>query len=236
MKTNFDNLKSSIIISVYTDHVALGLTLERLKQQTSTSFEIIISEDGNCDEIINCITQFNSDIPLQHLTQQDNGFRKNIALNRAIKASKTDHLIFIDGDCVPHTEFIAAHQVFTQPGLACTSRRLELGEKISANLRSGKKDFRSLTSRLMYILNIVSLQLYKAKNIESGVYSKTLFRLTKNRKIRLLGCNFSCNKQDLIKINGFNEDYLAAGLVLTRYEIHRCSSSFLQCDCTLVNP
>jgi len=212
MKSESDNIISSIIVSVYTDHIALDLILDNLKLQTSRSFEIIISEDGQSDDIKNCITKFDRNISIQHLTQPDKGFRKNIALDRAIKASKTDHLIFIDGDCVPHTEFIAAHQVFTQQGFACTGRRLELGKKISANLRSGKKDFRSLTNRLKYLLNIFSLQLDKAKNIESGIYSKTLFRLTRNRDIRLLGCNFSCNKQDIIKINGFNEDYLAAGI------------------------
>lgn len=50
------------------------------------------------------------------------------------------------------------------------------------------------------------------KNLESGIFSKTLSRLTKNKETRILGCNFSCNKQDLIKINGFNEDYLAPGI------------------------
>lgn len=212
MKTDSNNLRSSIIISVYTDHVALNLILESLKRQTSSSFEIIVSEDGESDDIKNCISRFNADIPIKHLSQEDRGFRKNIALNRAIKASTADHLIFIDGDCLPHTEFIAAHQVFSQSGFACTGRRLELGEKISANLRSGKRNFSSLTSRLMYILNIFSLQLDKAKNVESGIYSKTLFSLTGNREIRLLGCNFSCNKHDLIKINGFNEDYHAPGI------------------------
>ena len=70
---------------------------------------------------------------------------------------------------------------------------------------------RRLTSRFLYFINILPLMLDNAKNIESGIYSNLLQFLTKNNETRLLGCNFSCSKQDLIKINGFNEDYLAAG-------------------------
>lgn len=212
MKPDTSNLKSSIIISVYTDHIALNLILESLKQQTSKSYEIIISEDGESNDIKNCISQFETNIPLQHLTQEDKGFRKNIALNRAIKASTSEHLIFIDGDCVPHPKFIAAHQAYTQTGYACTGRRLELGKKISDRLRTKQRSLNTLTNRLLYFANIFSLLLDKAKNIESGIYSKLLFKLTRNREIRLLGCNFSCNKQDLLKINGFNEEYIAAGI------------------------
>jgi len=212
MRSKPDNLESSIIVSVYTDHVALGLIFESLKQQTSTSFEIIISEDGEYDEIKKCVDTFNSDINVQHLTQKDSGFRKNIALNRAINASSTNHLIFIDGDCVLHPDFISAHQIYMKSGYACTGRRLELGENFSNGLRTRKADLKKITNRFSYFRNMLTLQRGKAKNIESGIYSKILFRLTRNRPINLLGCNFSCNKQDLIKINGFNEDYLAAGI------------------------
>ena len=44
------------------------------------------------------------------------------------------------------------------------------------------------------------------------IYSKILHNLTKDKEIRILGCNFSANKQDLVAINGFNEDYLAPGI------------------------
>ncbi len=58
---------------------------------------------------------------------------------------------------------------------------------------------------------MLPLLLDKAKNIESGIYSNFLQLFTANDETRLLGCNFSCNKKDLININGFNEEYLAAG-------------------------
>jgi len=204
---------SSVIISVYKDDVALRLILKSLLTQSVTNFEVIVSEDGESDEIKRCVDHFKStDLFLLHLTQDDKGFRKNIALNRAIKASNTEHLIFIDGDCIPHPSFVEAHKSCTRRGITCTGRRLELGEAISDSLRTGKIGLTYLTNRMQYLLHCYALNKDNAKNIESGIFSTTLQTLTKDREIRILGCNFSSNKQDLIKINGFNEDYLAPGI------------------------
>ena len=208
-----NKLNSTIIVSVYKDAVALKLIVDALLKQTTNDFEVIISEDGLSNIIKDCVDSFSqSGLDIQHLTQEDDGFRKNIALNRAIKSSNTEHLIFIDGDCVPHPAFIEAHQQYASPGIASTGRRLELGETISNDLRNGAKRFNRLTNRLSYLLNIPALLYDRAKNIESGTYSKILHALTKEKEIRLLGCNFSCNKNDLLKINGFNEDYLSPGI------------------------
>lgn len=206
-------LLSTVIISVYKDDVALSLILKSLQLQSVDNFEIIVSEDGKSDEIKRCVDHFKStDLFLLHLTQDDQGFRKNIALNRAITAANTEHLIFIDGDCVPHHAFIEAHQSCTRSGVTCTGRRLELGEEISMKLRTGQIDFSYLMNRYRYLLHSYSLYKDSAKNLESGLYSKLLHRLTKDKEIRILGCNFSSHKQDLANINGFNEDYLAPGI------------------------
>ena len=204
---------STIIVSVYKDHVALAMILDSLLQQTVKKFEVIVSEDGECEPIKLCVDSYKqSCLHLMHLTQEDIGFRKNIALNRAINASNTEHLIFIDGDCVLHTSFIEAHQTCSAKGITCTGRRLELGESTSNRLRNKTLSLSCLTNRLSYLLSSYALFKDRAKNLESGIYSKTLAWLIKDKEIRILGCNFSCNKQDLIKINGFNEDYLAPGI------------------------
>lgn len=213
MSTSEKNIKSSVIVSVYKDHSALRLILNSLLKQTVAYFEIIVSEDCQSTVIKECVDSFRDALPgIQHLSQEDIGFRKNIALNRAIRATHSNHIIFIDGDCIPHPAFVAAHQQYAAEGLACTGRRLELGEKISQKLRDKKADISRLTKRFLYFLNIIPLVLDNAKNIESGIYSKFLHRRTKDKEIRILGCNFSCSKQDLLKINGFNEDYLAPGI------------------------
>ena len=146
---------SSIIISVYKDDVALRLILDSLLQQSSTDFEIIVSEDCQSETIKQCIAEYSdSTFSIMHLNQADDGFRKNIALNRAIQASNSQHLIFIDGDCVPHPDFVAAHQRYIGVGIAATGRRLELGESISSALRNRQISLSYLSNRLRYILHL----------------------------------------------------------------------------------
>jgi glycosyltransferase involved in cell wall biosynthesis len=187
--------------------------LNSLLEQSVADFAIIVSEDCQSTAIKDCVDSYRSKIPgIVHLSQEDIGFRKNIALNRAIRAANSDHIIFIDGDCVPHSAFVEAHQQFAQAGIACTGRRLELGENVSKKLREGKIRLSYLTNKTSYLLHMIPLLLDKAKNIESGIYSRFLHSRTQDKEIRILGCNFSCSKSDLIKINGFNEEYLAAGI------------------------
>ncbi len=149
---------------------------------------------------------------IHHLSQTDEGFRKNRALNRAIAHSNTDHIIFIDGDCIPHPGFIKAHQTYRGVGIATAGRRVELGPGISGRLRNNKMSLYRLFNRFHYFILLPWLLYDKTRHTTLGLAASVLQRLTATRNIRIVGCNFSCNKQDLYEINGFNEEYTAAGL------------------------
>jgi glycosyltransferase involved in cell wall biosynthesis len=205
-------ITSSIIISVYSDSAALDIILNALQFQGRKDFEIIISEDGRNEQISKVSEKWKSVFKtILHLTQADDGFRKNLALNRAIIASNTDHLIFIDGDCIPHPLFIEAHQTHRGEGCASAGRRVELGPDVSTRIRTGKLPLKKLFKLPSYLLLLPQMISDKTGHIAQGFPSRFLHALTSTRHIRILGCNFSCSKQDLYKINGFNEDFIAAG-------------------------
>lgn len=209
---NARTITSSIIVSVYNDSVALDIILKALQLQSRKDFEIIISEDGRNEQISELAEKWMSAFKhIQHLNQADDGFRKNIALNRAIIASNTDHLIFIDGDCIPHPLFIEAHQTHRGEGCASAGRRAELGPDVSSQIRTSKLPLKRLFRLPSYLLLLPRLISDKTGHIAQGFPSRLLHTFTSTRYIRILGCNFSCNKQDLYKINGFNEDFIAAG-------------------------
>lgn len=204
---------TTIIVSIYNDVEALDLILSSLKKQTYTDFEIIVSEDGESDSVKHYISSINSEFPrLTHLTQADEGFRKNRALNRAISASHCDHLIFIDGDCIPHKKFIEAHRRYAQKGVISVGRRVELGEKTSEKIRKKVLTVDNYSSNLKYLVSLFSQIKDKVKNYEYGFYFPFLQNLSKNRPIKILGCNFSCFKDDLLAVNGFNQDFISPGL------------------------
>ena len=95
-------MRATLIISVYKNVPFLKTVLDTLHYQTVKDFEIIISEDGEDEAMKNFIKQYPFEQKYKHITQKDEGWRKNTCLNNAIKASQEDWLIFIDGDCVLH--------------------------------------------------------------------------------------------------------------------------------------
>ena len=102
-------MKASLIIAIYNNIRFLKAVLDSLQLQTEKDFEIIIAEDGETPAVKEFIDAYNFKQSWQHLTQKDEGWRKNQALNLAIRAAKAEWLIFIDGDCIPHPRFIEMH-------------------------------------------------------------------------------------------------------------------------------
>lgn len=204
---------ASLIISVYKDTANLRAILYALRQQTRQDFEIIISEDGRSPEMAALVAVVSADFPeLVHLTQDDEGFRKNIALNRAITRSRADYLIFIDGDCVPHHDFIRQHLAQVAPGTVCAGRRVELGPKFSRRLTENPAYLKKLEQPWRYLLLAPAIHADGVKNYEVGLPSQRLQRSYAHKPTRIVGCNFSCHKQDMLAINGFNEDYRSPGI------------------------
>ena len=101
--------KASLIISIYDNVSFLKVVLDSLMYQTEKNYEIIISEDAEFSEVAKFVRSYPFRNDYQHLTQPDQGWRKERALNNAVKAAKSDWLIFIDGDCVLHPRFIEWH-------------------------------------------------------------------------------------------------------------------------------
>jgi len=205
--------QASIIISVYNNIEALRLILHALSCQTMKNFEIIVSEDGESTRVREFIKQISRDHPsLIHNTQPDHGFRKNRALNRAILAANSDYLIFIDGDCVPHPRFIASHVQNAAREQVCSGRRAELGPRLSRLLLKQPRLFNTFINPALYSLLTLPALLDGAKNYEAGIYSEYLHRHTQHKQPGILGCNFSVYKEDLLRVNGFNEDYTAPAI------------------------
>ncbi|HRO76988.1 MAG TPA: glycosyltransferase [Crocinitomicaceae bacterium] len=193
-------MKATLIISVYKDVSALHAILRSVELQTEKDFAIIIAQDA--DE--NCFQALIADyqqkgFAIQLLQQEDNGFQKNKILNKAILTAQTEKLIFIDGDCVLHPEFIAQHIKSLQPNSFCAGSRADLDEKTSKAIHNGQ------------IIVPTLFQMLKNKTIRAEETFRVLRFLKGNSDTRLLGCNMSFNKSDLLKLNGFDEDYINAG-------------------------
>ena len=149
---------------------------------------------------------------LVHLTQPDVGFRKNRALNRAIVHAATNHLVFIDGDCVPAVDFVRAHQIACAERFITAGRRLELGPVMTKKLVESPELVKSLSTFGGYLKWAPRILVDGGKNIESGLRIPWLDAHRSKRHIELVGCNFSAPRFALEGVNGFNEEYESPGL------------------------
>ena len=204
-------MKVSVIIAVYKDYEALDLIIEALKAQTYKNFEVIIAEDCNDAKMKDYITNI-KDIKIQHLSQEDSGWRKNIILNQAIISSTSEYLIFIDGDCVPHEKFVEEHLRLREDNVVLCGRRTEPGEYFSTLLRTKQMTIGDFSKS--YLKNYFKLKKDNIRHYEDGIYcdnksflGKLADKKGKRKEAHIVGCHWSCNKDDLLKINGFDEDF-----------------------------
>lgn len=191
-------VKATLIISVYKDVSALEAVLRSVALQKETGFEVIVSQD--CDDpcFDELVAKFRSKFPITHLQQPDQGFLKTKMLNKAVRASTSDRLIFVDGDCVLHPRFIQHYVRSIREGRMCIGRRVNLDSVTSRKIRSGEK---TIPGYLEMIRN-------KSTSVEE---SFPLWSLLQRKLVPLLGSNMGWHKADLVRINGFDETYITPG-------------------------
>jgi len=188
----------SVIITVYKQLDNLHLVLLGLDKQTYKDFEVIIAEDDNSKEIESYLNEtkklhvFN----INHVSQEDKGFRRTKILNKALGKTQGEYIVFLDGDCIPHYKFIEAYSKYLTPKTICIGRRCYLNNHISRKL----KDNASI-ARLTFF-NII----LNANHLENSFYNKWSKPLIDTKR-KIVGCNWGASKSALIEINGFDEDY-----------------------------
>lgn len=200
--------KASLIISVYKNTAFLRTVLDSLKYQTEHRFEIIITEDGKDEKMHDFVAAYQFEQDHQHLTQEDTGWRKNRALNNAIRAARSPWLIFIDGDCVLHPRFVEMHINYADEQYILAGKRVKLDTALSTQLMTDP------TTVLRMQKQIISMLFSKDNElafVEEGVYiapGGPFGWIPKMRKLsHLKGCNMSFSKAAITAINGFDEDY-----------------------------
>ena len=206
----------SVIISFYNKIEVLKLLIAGFERQSFKDFEIIIADDGSKNEVVESLNLIinNSSIAINHLWHKDNGWQKNIILNKAIQKARGEYLIFVDGDCIPHKHYVKDHYDNREENTILTGRRVKLSEKISKTLTTDLVSQGSLDKRFFSSVLMDSF-FGKTKHIEKGFRLWGIIKQVYNRKKisrEVLGCNFSLFKSELFTINGFDERYLGPGI------------------------
>ena len=204
--------KISIIVTTYKWPDALGLVLDALNQQSYSNFEVIVADDGSPKSTERLVYKYKNKFKtkLYYVWHQDTGFRTSAIRNKAIAKSTGSYIIFLDGDCIPRRNFISSHIELCERGYFVTGNRILLSRSYTKNILSGKKDItrysfmkwmllfaKNKINRLLPLVTLPGLK-WRYKNITKWQGAIT--------------CNMAAWKDDLLDINGFNEEYKGWGL------------------------
>lgn len=197
----------SVIVTTYNWPDALRAVLAGLQAQRDRGFEVLVADDGSRsdtrDLVLAQAARF--PLPLQHVWQEDQGFRAGAARNRAAAQARGDYLLFIDGDCVPRPDFIARHRALAEAGWMVAGNRILLSESFTR---------RALAQALpLHDWNAAQWQAAR----RDGAINRTLplralplgplRKLAARRWQRVRTCNLGVWAQDFARVNGFDEAY-----------------------------
>lgn len=193
---------ASIIVGTYNDLDILEASLAAFAVQNCSNFELVLADDGSSQDYAPVLRAWAPRFVhgIKHATHEKRGFRKARILNRAIRISRRENLIFIDMDCLPRRDFVQSHLKYVKQGTAITGRRVHLSRDVipkPAKIFECGLGFNSAALLQLWFRG-------KAKVIEHGIATPFFYESSNNS---LLGSNFSVSRSDILAVNGFNEEF-----------------------------
>lgn len=196
----------SVIISTYNAVEWLKKTLWGYSIQTFPNFEIVIADDGSGQDTKETINEFKKDFPvaIHHVWHEDNGFQKSAILNKAILACNSNYVLMSDGDCIPKKDFVEQHIKFRKKGYFLSGGYFKLPMDIS----------KAITKENILAQDCFKIDWLKKEGLKDSFKNKKL--TAKGLEAKFLnmitptnaswnGHNSSGWKEDILKVNGFDE-------------------------------
>jgi glycosyltransferase involved in cell wall biosynthesis len=189
----------ALVITTYERPDALAAVLTSVSRLTLAPTEIVIADDGSGSSTREVVDAFiaRSSAPVRLVSQPHSGFRVSRLRNLAIAATDMDYLVFIDGDMLLHPEFIADHAHFCRRGFYTQGVRAQADALQTGRLLADPAKQSGFWSpgfgglRRAYLLHSPPMA--------------SLMRRLANVFIATKSCNLGIWRDDLIRVNGFNE-------------------------------
>ena len=202
----------SVIVTTHNRPDALNAVLRGLARQTERHFEVVVADDGSTAETATLLKSWQSRLrqPLVHVWQEHRGFRAAEIRNRAILASRGAYCIFLDGDCIPRSDFVQEHRQLAEFGWLVVGNRVLMSQALTdAILR------RRLDPERWSVTDVVSARLKHNINRIAPLFHATLGPMRKIRPKYWWGarsCNLAVWRSDLDAVDGFDANYVGWGL------------------------
>jgi glycosyltransferase involved in cell wall biosynthesis len=192
-------MRVALVITTYERPDALAAVLESVGRQRVAPHEVIVADDGSGPATRELVQGFAalSTTPVRFVSQPHAGFRLTRLRNLAIAATLLDYLLFVDGDMLLHPEFIADHARIARRGRFTQGVRVRADAALTRALIDDATQPMRLWSRGLGGLR----RAYLLHSPALGAATRTFA----NGFIAIKGCNQGYWRDDLVRVNGFNE-------------------------------
>ncbi|MEZ4814576.1 MAG: glycosyltransferase family 2 protein [Bdellovibrionota bacterium] len=214
--------QASLIMSTYNRVDALELCLLSAFQQAHLPSEIIVADDGSTESTRLLVErlQKQSPVPLLHVWHADEGFQLAKIRNKAVAKSQFEYVISIDADQILHPCFVQDHLSASRKGVFLQGHRVLLDAPVSEEVLQEKR----------ISFSILEEGLSNKKNAFRALLLRDIFKGAHKRLKGVRGCNMSFWKEDLRKVNGFNEAFVGWGREDSELVIRLYNSGILRSD------
>lgn len=193
----------TLIINTYEQPEYLRRVLQAVGRQGNFVSEVLLADDGSGEATAQTFARWakSQSIRCEHVRQAHEGFRRARILNQAIAAARGDYLVFLDGDTVPHPRFLEDHGVLAARGALVQGHRALVEHAAAAYF--GENDFAADRRR--------ALCAWQLRGLKHAFRWPRPWRRVRSDLRGVRGCNLAIWREDLLKVNGYNEAFVGWG-------------------------
>lgn len=206
-------MRLSVVVTTYNHPEWLEKVLWGFEAQTFRDFELLVADDGSDDRTRDLLARLAPQLgyPVRHIWHPKEGFRKCTILNAAIAASAGEYLFFTDGDCIPRPDLLALHARMARRGRFLSGGYLKLPMETSQaitrdDIMAGRAtDYAWLRAH-------GTPPSGQARRLYWGPIMSRLLDVVTTTRPTFNGHNASAWRDDLVRVNGFDERLEWGGL------------------------
>ena len=185
----------ALLITTFNRPDALNLVFASVAKQSRLPDEVIICDDGSNQKTSGVITSWSRRLPTRHVWSSDMDFRAALTRNLGILKSRSEVLVFVDGDCLLPPYFVEQHVKLVEPGFLVSGGRHLLSVEQTNSVLSGTLEHSAVFNHWKFS----SWPLGPLRNLSSKNWEG------------VRTCNLSVYREDALRIAGFDESYVGWG-------------------------
>ena len=204
-------MKTTVIVTVYNRPAMLIACLRALALGIQRVDEVVVSDDGSSTDNVQRMQAAFPDLPftVRYVRQEDRGYRLAAARNNALRQATGDYIISLDCDILLMPGAVMAHVRSARRGWFLAANRAYVGA-----VETEEALQQAMHRRLLEVLWADADRRHLRRThrqFQRNVWLRR-FGLAKRHKPKILGCHFSIFREDIERVNGFDEAYVGWGL------------------------